>query len=64
LPILLIAATIHLGGTVSLQEMIDVRLTRSNPMRVGASFAWRMMIRGQLSGERVAFEYGRVPLAA
>jgi hypothetical protein len=25
--------------------MIDVRLTRSNPMRVGASFAWRMIRR-------------------
>jgi hypothetical protein len=25
--------------------MIDVRLARSNPMRVGASFAWRMIWR-------------------
>jgi len=37
--------------------MIDERLTRSNPRRVGASFAWRM-----LSGDRGAFQYGRVPL--
>jgi hypothetical protein len=34
-----------LEARVSLQEMIDVRLTRSNPMRVGASFAWRMIER-------------------
>jgi hypothetical protein len=42
---MLIVATIHFGGRVSLQEMIDVRLTRSNPMRVGGSFAWRMIWR-------------------
>jgi hypothetical protein len=45
LPISRIAATIHVGGTGSLQEMKMCGLTRNNPMRVCASIAQQIIER-------------------